>query len=1315
MTKDDMAMDVDPVARAEARRSQVLGVVPSARVTSTYRSPERNRRAGGVPNSRHVEGNGVDFVFDGMGAQDLPRLREQFRAQGAEDVVWEGDHFHVEWPSGSDPVTASTPMQDPTGRDYRVVRTQALAPEDTPESLRAQGYELDPVRNVWFRNVQNDIPPAPMDEAYQRRAEAREDQVLDQRQADLENRVVAAGIPGDVAGAVAKDVGKGVFLEGGQAVLSGIKRGVNESLDLVDEVADWIERVVPSTIQWEGFDFDPDTPMRVRLTTQNDAEARIREAQGGKLSFWQRFGMGQTRIPTSEAERPETVTGRVIEGIGQFATGWVGGGQALRGWKAATRGQQIGKALAQGALADFTAFDGQEARLSNILEQHAPEAVAPVFSYLAAREDDPELLGRVKNAVEGAGLGVATDLIINGVRALKAGRMARDEARAAAQAEGLQTDPTLAAEEVARQGEELQAAVRESLGNPEGPRLRVKPAGVTPAEARGPGENVFDINLARIETPEDVRAVITGMADKFRQDVDLARRATRSWDQTREASGRVDWVQAMAARRTGQAQNAEEVLAFRQALNASATRVLDLARKVEAPGATLADQYAFRRATSVHAAIQNEFMGARAEAGRALNAFKIPAETPAQYLRQVDDLIRDAGANGTARDLARRVLKAAEKGDAPLNELLRQGWSARTREMVKLVYTNGLLSGVGTPVINVAGNAMMLGLNLTARAISPRLAGAFGGRASTQIGEASAMAHGYAQAMRDMFRLNPMEAMQRTADNGGLVRDGLFRGMAPGIDDAAPRGLNMRAEREEAGMRVSRPLGAAAWNVAEDSPLGRALDLMQMLVEAPSNFNQLTDDFFKVVAARGEMHSRAFRAVTAEGLEGEAARARYADLIQNPSDEILEAAEREMHDLTFTRETPGIAAMFGDLRRQLDSVGPYPFGTVMMPFLRTPANLVSTGLRYSPLAKFSSRYRAEIREGGATAEIAKAKVALGSVLWSVWMGMAMDGDLTGRGPSNRAQREAMMRTDEESGAQFQPYSVRIGERWWSFERLDPLGQMAGLIADVADLFKAGDWDTDRNVEVEEIVAHGVQAIGNAFFDKTSLRSVIEATSALLGGRTDLAERFLMSRASAHVPYSSALRMTRRGEDPYLRETWNVVSALRNGIPGLSDDLPVQRDLWGRPRSYETGLGTIYDAIGLVQTKRTGGAAIDMEILDNGVTVSMPQRSIQFDGERISLRNRPDIYSDFVREAGQPAFEHLEAVVTGNHPDSEFYITLPPGPGIKTDGTWDRGDYIRDVVDSYRRDARLIIAERYREDLAAMAVERQRRREAVRGF
>jgi hypothetical protein len=845
-------------------------------------------------------------------------------------------------------------------------------------------------------------------------------------------------------------------------------------------------------------------------------------------------------------------------------------------------------------------------------------------------------------------------------------------------------------------------------------------APITAAAVRASTDNVFDINLARMNVPEDIQATIVGMADKMRDNVDLARRGRISQEATREAANGVDWVDSMGARRTGQAMNAEEIVAYRLALNSSATKLDELSSALldtttkRSANEDLALQFALRRAAATHSAIQNEFFGARAEAGRALNAFKIPADAPATYLRQIDSLLADAGGQGTAKDLARYIREAKANGDVALNQMVRGGWMARSRDIIKLVYTNSLLSGLGTPIVNAVGTPIAMLYHVAARAVSPRLAGAFGGTAETQIGEASALVAGYIQATRDVFKLNPMEAARRIgADNALELRSkGLFRGMAPGIDDAGDAmGLSLRSEREEAGAMAgaARPLGAAAWRVAEDTPLGRFLDIMQMIVEAPSNITGVTDDFWKVVSARGELHAQALRMSAREGLQGEAARARMADLIENPTDDMMVGAEKAMHELTFTRSDGEAEKLLQKLRRMADDniIGPVPLATFILPFLRTPMNLMSLAARSSPLAHFSARFRASMRAGGAEAETAKAQAAVGTAFWSVWMGMAMDGQITGSGPSNTEQRAAMMREDEYGNPMWQPYSVKQGGRWYSYERMDPVGSNLSLIGDFAELLNNDDWDGANMQEGTEIAANAVLALGQAYFDKSMLQGAIEFTSAMTSNDVSKGERFLMGRASALVPASGASRMLRRGQDPYMRETHNALDALRNTVPLLSDDLPLQRDLWGRPRTYQTGLGTVYDAVMPVQTRAEGGSAIDLEILNNGVGVAMPARSLSYAGETVSLKNRPDIYSEFLRLSGEPAFEHLNAVAEGRHPDSEFYYSLDDGP------SGGKAQYIKDVMSAYRDEARAAVSEMFASDLQVMAADKVRRREEAR--
>jgi|11_taG_2_1085331.scaffolds.fasta_scaffold01858_3 hypothetical protein len=145
--------------------------------------------------------------------------------------------------------------------------------------------------------------------------------------------------------------------------------------------------------------------------------------------------------------RSQTLPGTLIEGLTQFAVpfGIIGKGISVAG-KAARAGQLTGvagktaKAVTKGAkpgqftdlswkgylgaemASDFVAFDGQEERLSNLIQQF-PELQNPITEYLAADPDDNEAMGRVKNVLEGVlvglGVGAVSKSVMAGINAIK--------------------------------------------------------------------------------------------------------------------------------------------------------------------------------------------------------------------------------------------------------------------------------------------------------------------------------------------------------------------------------------------------------------------------------------------------------------------------------------------------------------------------------------------------------------------------------------------------------------------------------------------------------------------------------------------------------------------------------------------------------------------------------------------------------------------------------------------------------------------------------------------------------------------------------
>lgn len=109
----------------------------------------------------------------------------------------------------------------------------------------------------------------------------------------------------------------------------------------------------------------------------------------------------------------ETVTGDVVEGITQFATGFL----MTRG--AGFAGNSTAALAGQTVVAENLAFNPYEDRWSNLVEQF-PTLQNPVTGFLAADPDDSEVEARLKMSIEALGLEAAGVAIFSTLRAFRA-------------------------------------------------------------------------------------------------------------------------------------------------------------------------------------------------------------------------------------------------------------------------------------------------------------------------------------------------------------------------------------------------------------------------------------------------------------------------------------------------------------------------------------------------------------------------------------------------------------------------------------------------------------------------------------------------------------------------------------------------------------------------------------------------------------------------------------------------------------------------------------------------------------------------------
>jgi hypothetical protein len=450
--------------------------------------------------------------------------------------------------------------------------------------------------------------------------------------------------------------------------------------------------------------------------------------------------------------------------------------------------------------------------------------------------------------------------------------------------------------------------------------------------------------------------------------------------------------------------------------------------------------------------------------------------------------------------------------------------------------------------------------------------------------------------------------------------------------------------------------------MAQAGVTGRWTDVLLALEGAPGRVMQATDAYFQTMGYRMALQQQAVRMAGQEVAAGKIPavqlKSRIADILTNPPDELQVLAVNQAKYQTFNNAPVQLTQTLMRARAQ------YPALNLLIPFLRTPSNILTYSVERSPLAPLLRGWRADIAAGGARREIALARMASGTMLMQTFYDLALSGVVTGRGPQNPQTVATMKR------AGWQPYSVRVpmpdgSFRYFAYNRFDPIGTSIGEAADLVEILHNTDWDPNDSKPQETLADAIVLSIANNAMNKTYLSGVATFIRALADPeRTGMS--YFERLASSVVP--GGIREFARERDPWQREVDGMLDSARAGTPGLTSGLPLRRDLWGRPIGYESGLGWAYDMFSPIYSRRENPEAIDREILMNHWLIPDTPRSQSFNGVDINLAKYPQVWSHFKYLQGQGVRDEfhmnllgtLNGYINGRHPMAADYHSRTDG-------------------------------------------------------
>ena len=762
----------------------------------------------------------------------------------------------------------------------------------------------------------------------------------------------------------------------------------------------------------------------------------------------------------------------------------------------------------------------------------------------------------------------------------------------------------------------------------------------------------FDVyvNFARIDEPDQVKFVIGKMAEKMKDSIDEATRGVITQKETQRLADEMGLsVTDILTRKKGETWNAETAVAARQLWAASGEKLLETAKAAAAKNAGPIDQYNFRKMMAVHSAIQSEVIGARTETARSLASWAIPAGG-VEKARAIESVMQAMGGPEVSSEMARRLAILAEAGASPatLARFAERGAGAATVDAIKAIWINGLLANPTTHIVNTTSNMLVAFQSIYERAAAAGI-GVMTGSEGVRAGEAAAMAFGMIGATKDAFKAFAVSL--KTGQSGmGFGK----------VDLMKPNALT-----------------AEAFGMSKETGLGRTVDFLGQVAQVPTHLLGAEDEFFKTIGYRMELRAQALRTATQEGKKGADAARRIEEILLNPPEHIrINAVDTALYQ-TFTNEVGWFGRAAMNLREAGDPINPTIF---VLPFIRTPVNIARYAFERSPLAPLVGQWRADVAAGGARADLALARMSTGTAIMMTAMDYADSGVISGAGPNleDRDVKEALIRQG------WTPYSVKLGNRWYSYNRTDPMGMTLGFAASITEAVKKGEIDHEDVDEWYEVAAMSIAAVSQVTISKTYLQGFAKFVEVMSDPKR-FSQKYIDDLVASFLPATGLMQATKNVVDPIQREVGSPADAVMARIAGLSDKLPPRRNLWGEPVSAESGLGKAFDFVTPVRSKQEQVNPADREMVRlNQGPLRITKKPV-FDGVQVNMKQYPEVYDAYTRLSGNElkpvqfgglgAKDYLNSVVDGKHPMSAVY-------SIMSDES--RKQFITNTIQDYRK-------------------------------
>jgi len=545
-----------------------------------------------------------------------------------------------------------------------------------------------------------------------------------------------------------------------------------------------------------------------------------------------------------------------------------------------------------------------------------------------------------------------------------------------------------------------------------------------------------DFNFNYLQSDQDIDKAINATSNLFAREIDEAKRGVLKDQAVIDMASKLDIAPDLLMAKIGTTFNAEQLVAARHLLVRSSNKLDSIANKIKGmPVGTEDDKLLLelRDHLATHAAIQMRLKAAQTESARALRSFRLPVDGTVGISdpQQITNLLNEMGGRANLKELASAYLELNAQQKAKFVDLA----GTTTQQLGKVwkeIYQMGLMSSTNSAERNFFAN--MVGS--LSRATDTAFASTVGRAIDKTI-------------MTPIFGSNSADEVFLSE---AIIEYATWIHTMPKAWAAGAKAFVTDAPVYKVGRDVDKvpdPAITAKLFADPESPMALSVDFLGKAIRLPGRANLFGDEFVKALVANMEGRRLAARdALMAmrNGVDETKALDNMAYQISSPTARVLDKIDTAVLEGSLQSDLGGFGNFLMQSRNKLDNMGAGPIGTFIAPYIKTVINAQKQMLARTPLGQMAIK---EIREdflaGGARRQMALGKASQGAAFMGLGFHLAMNGTCTGAGPTDPERRKFLRETTG-----WQPFSCKVGDAYYSYAGLEPIGGMLGIAATLAE-------------------------------------------------------------------------------------------------------------------------------------------------------------------------------------------------------------------------------------------------------------------------